>query len=86
MLNKNKGLDQRVLNRLSLAVEKFYGSYWRLILRSFVGGLFYGLGATIGLAIVLVIIGYVLQILGVLPVVGEWFRNLNEFIRSVVPR
>lgn len=80
-----KEIDQKILNRLSLAVEKFYGSYWRLIWRSFVGGLFYGLGATIGLAIVLVIIGFILQSLGVLPIIGEWFKDLNRFIESAAP-
>lgn len=67
------------------AVDKAYGSWGHLISRSFVSGIFIGLGATIGFAIVVVVIGYILSALGVVPIVGDFFTALNEFINSVTP-
>lgn len=53
--------------------------------RSFVAGLFTALGATIGLALVLTLFGFILDWLGVLPVVGGFFARINEVISQAVP-
>jgi len=50
-----------------------------------VAGIFVGLGATVGFALVIVLIGYILNALGVIPIVGDFFKQLNEFVNSVTP-
>ena len=78
---KQKVKESSVL-AFTRAIDKAYGSWGYLISRSFVSGIFIGLGATIGFAIIIVIIGYILSALGVIPIVGDFFTALNEFIGS----
>lgn len=81
---KKKAKDTSLL-AFTRAVDKAYGNWGYLISRSFVSGIFIGLGATVGFAIVVVVIGYILSVLGVVPIVGDFFTVLNEFINSVTP-
>jgi hypothetical protein len=37
-------------------------------------------------AMVLVLAGYILEHLGVLPVVGAFFQRLDQFLKSALPR
>lgn len=66
--------------------ERTYGSWKGIAGRSFVSGIFTGLGATVGVAMVLVLAGYILEHLGVLPVVGAFFQRLDQFLKSALPR
>jgi len=65
------------------AIEKAYGNWGYLIVRSFVSGIFIALGATLGLAILITIIGAILQQMEVVPVIGSFFIRANEFLGSV---
>ena len=90
LYNKSMSKDGNKINDKLLvgfvrAMEKAYGSWKYLAGRSFVAGIFTGLGATVGVAIVLLIIGYILKWLGVIPVVGDFFKQLNQFISSSLP-
>lgn len=82
MARENHKIKNMTLSAFMVALERAYGSWAYLAGRSFVAGIFIGLGATVGFALVIVIIGYILTALGVLPVVGDFFRQLNEFINS----
>ena len=66
--------------------ERTYGDWKGIAGRSFVSGIFTGLGATVGVAMVLVFAGYILEHLGVLPVVGAFFQRLDQFLKSALPR
>lgn len=81
---KQKTRDASLLS-FTRAIDKAYGSWGYLISRSFVSGIFIGLGATIGFAIVVALIGYILEVLGVMPVVGDFFKALSQFVHSAVP-
>jgi len=75
----------RVLGDFAKALEKYYSSWGALIGRSFVGGLFTALGATVGLALVIGLAGVILEWLGVLPVVGSFFSRINEVLSNALP-
>jgi len=84
-MDKKKIIKEKLLISFLIALEKAYGNWGYLAGRSFVAGIFVGLGATIGFALVIVIIGYILNALGVIPVIGDFFKQLNEFINSATP-
>ena len=84
-MDKKKIIKEKLLISFLIALEKAYGSWAYLAGRSFTAGIFVGLGATIGVALVVVIMGYILNALGVVPVIGDFFKQLNEFINSATP-
>ncbi len=71
------------LDRLVRAVDKAYHHPGPLVWRGFLIGLASGLGATIGVALVLALFGFLLRELGGLPFIGDWLQgvgdNLNRF-------
>ncbi|OGB74062.1 hypothetical protein A2V68_02410 [candidate division Kazan bacterium RBG_13_50_9] len=85
MAEKKSKMGSISLVAFARALDKAYGSWSHLAARSFVSGVFVGLGATIGFAAVVIIIGYLLSALGYLPIVGDFFTRLNEFINSATP-
>lgn len=48
------------------------------IWKSFVLGAFGALGATLGFAILLAILGFILHLFGGLPLVGSWFTHIGK--------
>lgn len=81
---EHKPSEKAVLNFLQIA-EKYYGDWKTLMLRSFVSGIFTALGATVGFAVIIWVVGGILNQLGVLPVVGEFFKDLNHLLQSYRP-
>jgi hypothetical protein len=74
----------RVLSDFAKALDRYYSSWSTLMARSFVSGLFTALGATVGLAIVLTFFGVVLEWLGVLPVVGDFFVRIDQVLKAAL--
>ncbi|MDD5605898.1 MAG: DUF5665 domain-containing protein [Patescibacteria group bacterium] len=81
-LKKKPEAGEKHIVALTRAVDKAYGSWRHLIARSFVSGVFVGLGATVGFALVIALVGYILGALEVVPIIGEFFANLNEFVNT----
>jgi len=52
--------------------------YSRMFFKSFLSGIFWAMGATIGFALLLTLLSFVLKWLGGLPLVGQFFANLVE--------
>ena len=75
---------ERAAAALLKAAEIYYTDWHKLLWRSFVNGLVGALGATVGLAIVLSLLGALLSHLGVLPVIGNFFSHANELLNSYV--
>lgn len=73
---------ERHLQALTNAIEKTYGTTKALLLRSFLSGLFSGLGATIGVAVVVILIGYLVRHFGGLPVVGKVLNDLGRVLTT----
>jgi hypothetical protein len=72
-------LDQ--INVTLIQINKKTANVWR----SFLHGTMSGLGSIFGVAIALIIIGYILNALGVIPAlrnqVGEWQRILDNLTK-----
>ncbi len=75
-------LGERNLNleQLAKSIERVYPSTAQMIWRSFLHGLFTALGATIGLAIVISIVTYILTRAEFIP------REYRNEIRQVLPQ
>jgi hypothetical protein len=57
---------------------------WRIIWANLLAGIFRGLGFVIGATVVLAITVWILvRVLGNLPIVGEWFQNVGEFVQNI---
>ena len=68
------------INRLIGAIDKAYHNPSQLVWRGFLVGLMSGLGATVGVALVLAIIGLLIRQFGGLPVVGDWLNELGQIL------
>ena len=66
--------------------------YLPIFLKSIVGGIGWAIGATLGFALLISVLGFILGKLGGLPLMGNWFANLIEVTnkaleaRKVLPR
>lgn len=92
-LADGNGSNQEQFNKLISAMEKArlaeYASYlahpYRLLFMNFLIGLSRGLGSTIGLALVLAIVGMILKniITMNLPGISEWLANLLAMAQAI---
>lgn len=88
-LEKREKLNERrVAEKVSEAglddFVRYLHSPWRIIWSNLLAGIFRGLGFIIGATVVLAISVYVLvQILGNIPVVGEFFQEVGGFIQNI---
>lgn len=68
------------INGLIAAIDKAYHNPGKLAARGFLMGLMSGLGATVGVAIVLAIIGLLIRQFGGIPVIGDWLNELGRIL------
>lgn len=54
----------------------------RIIIDNFIGGISWGLGATIGLALVLTLFGFLMKNINVVPVIGEFVSQVAEYVED----
>ncbi|OGD60885.1 hypothetical protein A3A71_03175 [Candidatus Berkelbacteria bacterium RIFCSPLOWO2_01_FULL_50_28] len=66
------------VERLITALDRAYHRPGLLVWRGFLIGLASGLGATIGAAIVLALLGFLLREFGGLPVIGNWLNSISN--------
>lgn len=68
--------------RIGIAMEQVvtsgYSKKSRLIIANFFRGLFFGLGTTIGVSIVLALLVYVLTVFRDLPFIGNIFERVEQ--------
>lgn len=79
-LHEKEGMQN--LDRLVKAIDRAYHHPGPLVWRGFLIGLASGLGATIGVALVLTILGFILRELGGIPFIGEWLQGVGDNLRS----
>ena len=58
----------------------------QIITNNFIGGISWGLGATIGLAVVLAILGFVLGKVDFVPVVGDFAARVSIYTSQRTPK
>ncbi|HSX40070.1 MAG TPA: DUF5665 domain-containing protein [Candidatus Saccharimonadales bacterium] len=61
--------------------EQVYRNWKRMTWDNFLGGIAWGLGATIGLAIVVGVLTFVLKQVNVVPVIGNFASQVNTYIQ-----
>jgi hypothetical protein len=57
----------------------------QIIVNNFIGGLFWALGATVGLSIVITILGIVAHMIDVVPIIGTFISQIINFILATNP-
>lgn len=62
--------------------EKVYRSKGKIFVDNFTGGIAWGLGATVGFAI----IGFLISKIDLVPIVGDFITNVNEYILQKNPQ
>jgi hypothetical protein len=51
-----------------------------ILLRNFLGGVVWGLGATIGVSLILAILGFFLSKINLVPIVGSFLSDVFHYI------
>ena len=51
-----------------------------LFINNFLGGVAWGLGATIGVALILTILGFIAQAVNPIPVIGTFISHLIDYV------
>ena len=85
---KVEAADRRVAEKVGAVglddFARYLHSPWRIVWSNLLAGIFRGLGFVLGATAVLAIAVYILvQVLGNIPVVGEWFAKVGEFIQDI---
>lgn len=57
----------------------------KIIVDNFIGGVAWGLGVTIGAAIIVALGGFILSQINLIPVVGELVREISEYVQNTSP-
>jgi len=60
--------------------DKVNESLKDIIIRNFMGGIAWGLGATIGLALILAILGFILKRVNYVPIVGDFVSQVTHYV------
>lgn len=75
--------EEVTLDRLTRSVDRVYNNPGNLMWRSFLAGVMSGLGATIGVALILSIGGYVFSLLGGIELLRP---GLTEIRNMIIPK
>jgi hypothetical protein len=60
-------------------------SYWEIIVNNFTGGIFWALGATVGLALIFTLLSLIAPYLDVIPIIGTFISDIIDFILATNP-
>lgn len=73
-------------------IEKINRPLPKMLWQNFLGGIAWSLGVTIGLTIILAILGFMLSKINLVPIVGDFASGVVEFVeqnrrtpRDIVP-
>jgi hypothetical protein len=64
---------------------RMHDSTWRLMLFNFLRGLAFGFGSVAGATIVVSIVGYFLNQIEVVPIIGDWAKQVASEIMNEIP-
>jgi len=84
-MNKEEEKEKiKKLDHLISSINKFYPSTKQLIWRSFLQGVFVGLGTTIGVSIIIAILTYTISQLKLVPILKDIINQTN--VEKVLPK
>jgi hypothetical protein len=72
--------DNNQIERLVHSLDKVYGSTGQIVKRGFLIGLASGIGGVIGAALVILLLGYLVNKLGWVPFFGKILEKINQAI------
>jgi hypothetical protein len=61
-------------------IERINRSLKRMLLNNFLGGMAWGLGATVGLSVFVAILTLILKQINLVPIVGEFLSKVIEYM------
>jgi len=81
-------IEEKDVKKVAKAIETmhfreyvdFIRSPWRTFFHGFLKGTGIGLGAIVGVAVVIYLITYIINLLGGVPILGEWVEGLGKVI------
>ena len=65
--------------------ESFHKNKKEIFVNNFIGGIAWALGATVGLAIIFIILGLIVKNINLVPFVGNFVADVINFILSKNP-
>jgi len=65
--------------------EKTHGKVKQIVISNFIGGISWGLGATVGASIVLALFGIILSKVNLIPIVGDFVLQITNFVNQNNP-
>ncbi|MEM5477300.1 DUF5665 domain-containing protein [Pacificibacter sp. AS14] len=74
--NDIKKLSQELARLNGHRFIQLHDSVWRLMWFNFLRGLAFGFGSVAGATIVVSIVGYILNQIEVVPIIGEWAKQI----------
>lgn len=60
--------------------EHVHKSLKRIFVNNFIGGIAWGLGATVGVAVLLAILGFIFSKVNLVPVIGTFVGQITSFV------
>lgn len=66
--------------------QRVYQSRQKLLIDNFLGGIAWGLGLTVGLSLVLTILGFIISQIDFIPVFGKLFSEIFNYAYSINPK
>jgi hypothetical protein len=60
--------------------EAIHRSRKEIMWNNFLGGISWGLGATIGVSVILAMLGFIVSKLDLVPVIGTFVSNIMDFV------
>jgi hypothetical protein len=73
---------QETAEKILLEIHKGNSTNKQQMFKGFMVGVFYALGATVGFAILIAILTFIVKLLGGLPVVGGWFVHFGKYLHQ----
>lgn len=83
--NEFKALHRELQRLNDHRFVRVHNSPWRLMWFQFLRGLAFGFGSVAGATIVVSIVGYALNQMEVVPIIGEWAKQLAAEIMAQAP-
>jgi hypothetical protein len=63
-------------------IERIYRPLKKMLWQNFLGGIAWGLGVTVGLSIVLAILGFIISKINLIPFIGDFVTRIVEFVEK----
>ncbi|OGH12773.1 MAG: hypothetical protein A2776_02845 [Candidatus Levybacteria bacterium RIFCSPHIGHO2_01_FULL_40_10] len=67
-------------------IDSIYKNKKQIFINNLIGGLAWAIGATVGLAIIVAALGFIVSNANVVPIVGDFIVEINEYVIKKSPR